>query len=433
MHTPSETAMVTMRTKYPARDFPEKSTRPFESNWIVEGARLFTMTAKIGLLALLVFCSVFSSVAQVQTGASQIQRYMPFLKGKRVGLVVNQTSMIGNTWLPDSLSKLGVNITCLFAPEHGIKGMAEAGKKVTDGQVFLGKKKVKVVSLYGKKKMPDSTDLKLVDVVIYDIQDVGVRFFTYISTLHYIMEALAGKPVKLIVLDRPNPNGYYVDGPVLDTAFRSFVGVDPIPIVYGLTSGELALMIKGESWIPRANDLDLQIIPCKQYDHLTPYTCPVAPSPNLRTPEAIYLYPSLGLFEGTDVSVGRGTDRPFEIIGKPGFEAGKITFIPKPIPGVSENPPFKGQVCQGFDLQMFCSHYLINSRQLYLYWLTGFYKASDSLHFFNPFFDKLAGTDKLRLQILQGVSEEDIHKSWHTDLSRYMVIRKRYLLYNDFY
>ena len=289
-----------------------------------------------------------------------------------------------------------------------------------------------MVSLYGKNKKPTAEQLQGVDVVLFDLQDVGCRFYTYISTLHYVMEAAAENGVKVIVLDRPNPNGFYVDGPVLEPQYKSFVGMHPVPIVYGMTIGEYARMINGEKWLANGVQCDLTVIKLEGYTHETRYALPVAPSPNLQTAEAVFLYPSLCLFEGTNVSVGRGTDQPFEMYGAPGMLSGDYRFTPRAIPGVSENPPFKGQECRGYLLHDIAAENLNNPGRLNLsYLLTAYRDCADKASFFlkNNFFDKLAGTDQLRKQLLVGANEEEIRASWEPDLEKFRHIREQYLLY----
>ncbi|RYD80615.1 MAG: DUF1343 domain-containing protein [Sphingobacteriales bacterium] len=368
--------------------------------------------------------------AQIKTGAEQTDKYLPFLAKKRVGLIVNQTSVVENTHLLDTLLALKVDVRKVFAPEHGFRGDFSAGATVKDAKDI--KTGLPIISLYGKNKKPSKEMLADIDVLIFDIQDVGVRFYTYISTMHYAMEACAEQKKTLLILDRPNPNGFYIDGPVLEKQFNSFVGMHPIPLVHGLTVGELAQMINGEKWLAGGKKCNVKIIPVQNYSHDMKYKLPVAPSPNLPTMEAIYLYPSLGLFEGTDVSVGRGTDYPFEVIGKPDFIAGNYDFTPKSIPGKAEDPPHKNQLCNGFRLSDFADDHIILSKQIYLYWLEGFYKAAPKKDsFFTPFFDKLAGTDKLRKAFEQGKTPDQIHESWKTDLANYKKMRAKYLLYKD--
>lgn len=382
------------------------------------------------ILFSLLFCLVNAQLPVV-TGAEQMKEYLPLLKGKKVGMVVNQTSVIGSTHLVDSLKAHQVKIVRVFAPEHGFRGDHSAGAHVASGTD--AKTGLSVVSLYGSNKKPKPEQIKDLDWVIFDIQDVGARFYTYISTLHYVMEACAELKKPVLILDRPNPNGYYVDGPVLDMKFKSFVGMHPVAMVHGMTIGEYAQMINGERWLKDSLRCAIKIIPCKNYAHNLLYKLPVKPSPNLPDMEAVYLYPSLCLFEGTNISVGRGTDKPFQCVGKPGFDGGNYTFTPKSIPGVADDPLYKNQECKGFLLEDFPEKYLINSRQLYLMWLTGCYsKEKDKTKFFNDFFDKLAGTDLLRKQIISGKSEIEIRKSWEPGLTQFKKTRSKYLLYPEY-
>ena len=330
----------------------------------------------------------------------------------------------------DTLLARKVNLVKLFCPEHGFRGQAEAGATIASGKDPLTG--LPVVSLYGKNKKPTAEQLQGVDVVLFDLQDVGCRFYTYISTLHYVMEAAAENGVKVIVLDRPNPNGFYVDGPVLEPQYKSFVGMHPVPVVYGMTIGEYARMINGEKWLANGVQCDLTVIKLEGYTHETRYVLPVAPSPNLQTAEAVFLYPSLCLFEGTNVSVGRGTDHPFEMYGAPGMQSGDYRFTPRAIPGVSENPPFKGLECRGYLLHDIAAENLNNPGRLNLsYLLTAYRDCADKASFFlkNNFFDKLAGTDQLRKQLLVGANEEEIRASWEPDLEKFRHIREQYLLY----
>ena len=367
----------------------------------------------------------------ISVGAMQLYEYLPLIKGKSVAIVANQTSMISNTHLVDSLLALNVKIKCVFAPEHGFRGTASAGQKIAT-QVDQ-KTGLLIISLYGKHLKPSVQDLKDVDVVIFDIQDVGARFYTYISTLQFIMEACAEQGKEVIVLDRPNPNGFYVDGPVLDMKVSSFVGMNPIPVVYGLTIGEYATMLNGEHWLDGEVQCKLTVIRLKNYSHKDLYRLPVKPSPNLYDMTSVYLYPSLCFFEGTKVSVGRGTLKPFHIIGYPGFKEGDFLFTPKSIPGVVDHPLYQDSICNGLDLSEFGEMYPVSFKNIYLYWLKGMYDSyPDKGKFFNDFFEKLAGTSKLRQQIINGIPEEVIRKNWEEDLKKYNVIRKKYLLYEDF-
>ena len=370
------------------------------------------------------------SVIALRTGAECMERYLPLLEGKRVALCGNQTSVVGKTHLVDTLLARKVNLVKLFCPEHGFRGQAEAGATIASGKDPLTG--LPVVSLYGKNKKPTAEQLQNIDVLLFDLQDVGCRFYTYISTLHYVMEAAAENNIKVIVLDRPNPNGFYVDGPVLEPAYKSFVGMHPVPVVYGMTIGEYARMINGEKWLANSVQCDLEVVALEGYTHQTRYELPVAPSPNLQTAESIYLYPSLCFFEGTNISVGRGTDRPFEMYGAPQLQIGDYRFTPHAIPGVSENPPHKDKVCRGFMLHEEAAKSLHKSGQLNLdYLLTAYRNYADKEQFFlgNKFIDKLAGTDQLRKWIVEGKTAEEIRASWQPGLEKFNQIRHRYLLY----
>ncbi len=371
----------------------------------------------------------------VMNGAERTVDYFPMLKGKRVGLVVNQTSMIGERHLADTLLASMINVVRVFAPEHGFRGMQSAGEQVVNGRDSATG--IEVISLFGNDFKPKPEQLEDLDVLVFDIQDVGVRFYTYISTMHYVMEACAENETPLIVLDRPNPNGHYVDGPVLHPSYKSFVGMHPIPLVHGLTVGELARMINGEGWLKGQVKCDLTVIPCLNWDHTCLYQVPIKPSPNLASMESIYLYPSLGLFEGTSISVGRGTMRPFEIIGHPKLKGAPFFFVPEPIKGMSEHPPWKGDTCYGYDLKKFSGELLKYQGHLHLYWICEIFETfkenGNEAEFWNErFFDKLAGSNLLRKQISSGQSPEKIEKTWQSGIKQYLEIRARYLLYTDF-
>jgi len=366
----------------------------------------------------------------VVVGAERTAVYLPLLHGQRVAVVTNQTGMIGSTHLVDSLVALKVKVTKVFAPEHGFRGDADAGAHVKDQRDL--RTGLPIISLYGKNKKPTTAQLADVDVLLFDIQDVGVRFYTYISTLHYVMEAAQEGGKKVIVLDRPNPNGFYVDGPLLDKAYASFVGMHPVPLVHGMTIGEYARMINGEGWLKSARKCDLTVIECTNYDHRHFYQLPVKPSPNLPNTSSVYLYPSLGLFEGTVVSVGRGTDRPFQCIGYPGYNVGQYHFTPESSPGAT-NPPYKGKECVGIDLQAYGGFQSRMEKRIRLHWLIGFYReAADKPSFFNSFFDKLVGGSDLRERIVRGEDEDTIRASWQPGLQAFMKVRQKYLLYDDF-
>lgn len=365
---------------------------------------------------------------RVVTGAEQTDAYLPLLRDKAVAVVANPTSRIGMTHLVDSLLALKVKVQLVFAPEHGFRGEAEAGETVSGG--VDQRTGVRVVSLYGNHKKPTAGDLKGIDLVVFDIQDVGVRFYTYISTLQYVMEACSDLDIAVLVLDRPNPNGHYVDGPVLDKKFSSFVGMQAVPVVHGMTVGEYAGMLIGENWIPAAASCRLKVIPVLHWKHADDYTLPVPPSPNLPNQAAIRLYPSLCLFEGTNVSLGRGTSLPFQCYGFPGNASARFKFVPVSIPGKAVSPPFMNRECAGEDLSQEAAAYRYD--RLEIKWLLKAYQAyPDQRTFFNDFFSKLAGTDELERQIRAGLTESDIRKSWEPELRQFKAIRAKYLLYPD--
>ncbi|GMT45522.1 MAG: hypothetical protein IEMM0006_1354 [bacterium] len=370
---------------------------------------------------------VLTNYNQIVTGDEQTSVYFPLLRGKRVAVVANQSSIIGKTHLVDSLLSSGIRVVRIFSPEHGFRGNKGAGEKVKNG--LDAQTGLPVISLYGKHKKPTREDLRDVDVVLFDLQDVGVRFYTYISTMTLVMEASAENHIPLIILDRPNPNGFYVDGPVLKPGFTSFVGMHPVPVVYGMTLGEYARMVNGEHWLKNGLTSDLTVIPLKHYTHNMIVKLPVKPSPNLPNWKAVYLYPSLCFFEGTIVSVGRGTDKPFQIYGYPGMK-GNYVFTPRSTPGASLHPKLENKTSRGEDLTAFAENYRKNPPQLHLQWLLKAYHALPGKYtFFNNYFDKLAGTDQLRKQIEAGFTEKQIRQSWQKDLKRFRKIRKKYLLY----
>ncbi|MFV8224706.1 exo-beta-N-acetylmuramidase NamZ domain-containing protein [Christiangramia aquimixticola] len=368
---------------------------------------------------------------QVVTGANQMHLYLPKLQGKSVGIVGNQTSVIinkkgGLTHLVDSLLSKNINVAKVFAPEHGFRGTADAGEIIKDGTDPVTS--LKVISLYGAQKKPSKETLEGLDIMVFDIQDVGARFYTYISTLHYIMEACAENNIPLLILDRPNPNGHYIDGPTLDMKHSSFVGMHPIPVVHGLTMGEYAKMINGEQWLKDGLQCKLEIIQLENYSHDQAYNLPVKPSPNLPTPTAINLYPSLCFFEGTNVNAGRGTNKQFQIFGSPDLdpEVFKFTYTPQSLPGAT-SPKHLKKLCYGKDLSS--TPYL---QKLELKWLIDAYEhTSNQQEFFNSFFTKLAGTEKLQKQIEAGLTEEEIRETWKADLEKFKLKRKPYLLYPE--
>jgi uncharacterized protein YbbC (DUF1343 family) len=366
-------------------------------------------------------------------GAERTSEYLPLLSGKNVAIVANNTSRIHQTHLVDSLISLGINVKKVFAPEHGFRGDHGAGETVKSD--IDAKTGLLLISLYGKNKKPSPESLKGIDIVVFDIQDVGARFYTYISTMHYVMEACAELSIPVIVLDRPNPNGHYIDGPVLDLKYQSFVGMHPIPIVHGCTVGELAKMINGENWLKNSIHCNLTVIPCTGYDHNTNYDLPYMPSPNLPNAASIYAYPSLCLFEGTAISVGRGTEFPFQWFGFPGFKSGTKELKPKDIPGVVTDPPFENQNCNGVLLENKNLSDFRSNKQLNLDWILLAFKEYDgpSPFFKSPdFFDKLAGNEQLRKQIIEGKTPEEIRSTWKLDLAKYQALRSKYLLYSDF-
>lgn len=376
----------------------------------------------------------------LRVGAERFELYLPVLRGRNIAVVSNQTGVVPvrhhaktgqdstvYVHIVDMLLDSGIRIQKIFSPEHGFRGQAEAGAAVKDGQD--AKTGLPVVSLYGKHKKPTGTDLQGIDLVLFDLQDVGVRFYTYISTLHYVMEACSEAGIPVLVLDRPNPHAAYTDGPVLDTSCcRSFVGMHPVPVVYGMTIGEYARMINGEHWLAGGLECDLQVIPVEAYTRQDVYDFPVPPSPNLRSMKAVYAYPSLCFFESTPVSVGRGTYKPFECAGFPGSVEGDYRFTPRSLPGLSLTPPFKDEECTGFFVPDAYADSL--PCRLDLSYLLNLYRAYPQKEkFFNAFFAKLAGTQELARQIAAGKSEEEIRRSWQPNLKKFNGIRQKYLLY----
>jgi Uncharacterized protein conserved in bacteria len=384
-------------------------------------------TVFISFLIILSFVSNIDISAQnIKLGVDRLDILLPKIKDKKVALVVNQTSLQSNsTHLLDALLSEKINIVKIFAPEHGFRGDADAGETIVDGKD--SKTGIAVISLYGKNYKPTAAQLNDIDIVLFDIQDVGTRFYTYISTMHYVMEACAENNKQCIVTDRPNPNDF-IDGPVLNLKYRSFVGMHPIPVVHGLTVGELAQMINGEGWLKNNVKCDLLVIPMEGWQHGQPYILPVKPSPNLPNSQSIGLYPSLCFFEATNVSVGRGTDFPFQVIGAPSKKYGQFSFTPRSAPG-AKNPLNLNKTCYGKDLREYET-----KKKIELHFLIDFYKKSGqgAAFFTNPkFMDLLAGTSTLRTQIINGYSEDRIRKSWEKDINVYKTIRERYLLYTE--
>jgi uncharacterized protein YbbC (DUF1343 family) len=386
---------------------------------------------------------------QITPGAERMEVYLPLLKGKKVAVFANQTSMVKHTHLVDSLIKRGINIVKIFGPEHGFRGDADAGEHVNDA---IDKKTgIPVISIYGEHKKPTPDDLKNVDILVFDIQDVGVRFYTYISSLQYCLEAALENHKPLLLLDRPNPNGFYVDGPVLDMKFKSFVGMQPIPIVYGMTIGEYGMMLCGENWLSeKANAINsynitttpaadtpfhFLVIKCTNYDHGSKYILPVMPSPNLKTMQSIYWYPSTCFFEGTVCSEGRGTDRPFQVFGHPSLPKNLYQFTPMPNAGAKNSKCFY-QKCYGWNLEGTNGEVLkkINNKIQLSYFINAYklFPGKDSFFLKSNYINRLAGNEVFQQQVKQGKSEEEIRKSWEPELSNFKAIRKKYLLYKDF-
>jgi uncharacterized protein YbbC (DUF1343 family) len=380
------------------------------------------------LMFLLVLSCGSGESRELYTGAEQPEKYLPLLENKSVGLVVNHTARNGSVHLVDFLLDKDIKVSKIFAPEHGFRGDAAPGETIDDS---IDKKTgIPVISLYGGNHKPAPGQLKGIDVMIFDIQDTGCRFYTYISTLHLVMEACADNGIPLIVLDRPNPNGDYVAGPVLEEGFKSFVGMHPIPVVHGCTIGELARMINGEKWLNSSKNCELTVIAVENYTHSTPYSLPVKPSPNLPNDLAVRLYPSLCFFEATTVSVGRGTQFPFQVLGAPVPSLGDFRFTPVSIPGTAVNPLHEGEVCYGVDLRS-----LTEIPKFTLNFFIGFYHSFESEKDFltrEKWFNLLAGNSKLISQIRAGYSEKEIRESWNPDIMKYMNIREKYLLYPDF-
>jgi len=361
------------------------------------------------------------------SAAEQPEEYLNLIKGRRIAIVANQTSMAGDKHLVEFLIEKGINIEVIFTPEHGYREMVADGQSIGDSRdASTG---ISLRSLYGVRRKPSSDDLRGIDAVIYDIQDVGARFYTYISTLHYVMEACAENNLKCIIFDRPNPNGFYFDGNIADTAHRSFVGMHPVPVMHGMTVGEYAGMINGEGWLPGGITCDLTVIKCKNYTHLSLYELPVRPSPNLPNMTAIYLYPSLCFLEGTNISLGRGTPFPFQVYGSPLFPDEGFSFTPESKPE-SLNPPLLGKKCFGVDLRNAIKDKLVPSPRINLGWLINAYeKYPEKDKFFNNYFDVLASGPTLREQIRKGMDAEEIRATWKDGLERFAKIREKYLLY----
>jgi len=370
-------------------------------------------------------CDGKTNQPELGIGAARIDKYLSKIEGKKVGLLVNHTSMVEEVHLVDFLLEKGISIVKIFAPEHGFRGVADAGEEIKDN--VDSKTGIQVSSIYGNNKKPTPEMMDDLDVVIFDIQDVGTRFYTYISSMHYMMEACAESGVKMMVFDRPNPNGHYIDGPIRKPEFKSFVGMHPIPVVHGLTVGELAKMINGEGWLDGGLKCDLEVVTMENYKHSDKYSLPVKPSPNLPNDQSITLYPSICFFEGTQMSLGRGTQFPFQVIGYPDEKFGEFSFTPEPIDGMDKHPKLEGQKCYGMDLRN-----ISPPNKVDLSYVIKFYNLwgrEDS--FFISYFNTLAGTDELRRQIESGMSEDEIRATWQAELATYTQQRAKYLIYPE--
>ena len=400
--------------------------------------------ASASILFLLFFfsCSVnrksSSTDTGIQTGAEQMNKYLPYLKGKRVAMMANQTTIVGTSHLVDTLRKSGIQIVKVFGPEHGFRGNASAGAKVADEvDSATG---IPLISLYGGKSKPSAEDLADVDVMIYDLQDVGCRFYTNINALAKMMEACAENKKELLILDRPNPNGYFIDGPILDMKYKSGIGQFPIPITHGMTIGEFAAMLNGEGWLAKGVVCPIKVIPVANYKHFMPYTLPVRPSPNLNTQQSIILYPSLCLFEGTIISQGRGTYFPFTILGSPKLVGQySFSFTPQGIKGMAETPLHMNEVCYGLDLRTIDPTVIMQAGKINLQWMMELYRAYPEKEKFFDYkqsnqmgnIDKLAGVAEFKEQIRQGISEDSIRRTWEPGLQAFRVKRAKYLIYPD--
>jgi uncharacterized protein YbbC (DUF1343 family) len=399
-------------------------------NKLVCSIKTLTRFMLVILIFLITNLTTVNAQEHIVVGAEDMSNYLPLLKNKQIAIVANQTSLVNGKHLLDTLTQLGINVKKVFCPEHGFRGTGSAGEKIADD--VDSKTGIPVKSLYGNNKKPTTKDLQDIELVLFDLQDVGARFYTYISTMHYVMQACAEQNIAFVVLDRPNPNGYYVDGPVLQDSFASFVGMHKVPVVHGMTIGEYAMMINGEKWLGNNLQCKITVINCVNYTHKSRYVLPVSPSPNLPNQRAVFLYPTLCFFEGTAISVGRGTSKPFQQYGHPLLLNSETSFVPKSMVGAA-NPPFVNEVCFGFDLS---SHNdvmdsLQEGIQLDII-INAYNNFPNKELFFNSFFKKLAGTELLQAQIKQGYTSKQIKLSWQTELEHFKQLRKKYLLYDDF-
>jgi len=385
---------------------------------------------KLRLMQVVLFIFYCNLIAftQVRPAAYQTEKYFKILHGKKIGVVANTSSVVSNTNIVDTLINSGIDVKVVFSPEHGFKLKDDAGQFSTD-YTDPGSG-LRIITLYGLKKKPAAMDLAGLDMIVFDIQDVGTRFYTYISTLSLVMEACAENNISMLVLDRPNPNAFYIDGPILDLKYKSFVGMHAVPVVYGMTIGEYAKMVNGEGWLKGGVSCDLSVLPLENYTHLTSWFPLAKPSPNLPDANSILLYPSLCFFEGTVVSVGRGTSFPFEVYGHPGMQGYTFSFTPQAIQGMDSKPMYREKVCFGENLQHYYDDHPADKGRINLSWLIRAYNFLGSRpDFFNPYFDQLAGTATLQEQIIKGMKEEDIRNSWKAGIEGFKKIRARYLLY----
>lgn len=366
---------------------------------------------------------------KIKVGAERLDEYLPKLEGKNVALIANHTSYVGKVHIVDTLFRLGVNLKTIFAPEHGFRGKEDAGGTVKNS--IDQKTNLPVISLYGKNKKPSPEQLEDIDIVVFDIQDVGARFYTYISTMHLAMEACAELGIEFLVLDRPNPNGFFVDGPVLDQKYKSFIGMHSIPIAHGMTVAELAKMINDQAWLKDGLQCKLSWVVCENYNHTKLYQLPIKPSPNLPNMISVYFYPSLCLLEGTVLSVGRGTEKPFQYVGHPDFKEGDIKFTPKSGSG-SKYPKHENKACLGFDINKMGVDSIIRTGKLNLAFVIQMYHLSPKENFFRSSFNKLAGNSSLKQQLISGATEKEIRQSWEPALNDFKKLRIEYLLYEDF-
>ncbi|NLK80835.1 MAG: DUF1343 domain-containing protein [Bacteroidales bacterium] len=379
-----------------------------------------------------IVCCFLESFSQqpLRVGAECTEDYIPYIQDKRVAVVANQTSVVQGVHLVDTLMRLDVPVKKIFCPEHGFRGNADAGEHLQNSIDSISG--LPIISLYGTHKKPYAHDLENIDIIVFDIQDVGARFYTYISTMHYIMEACAELSIECMILDRPNPHGFYIDGPILESSYTSFVGMHPVPVVHGMTIGEYARMINGERWLKNGIQCDLTVVLCDGYDHSMRYQLPIPPSPNLPNMQAVYLYPSLCFFEGTVFSCGRGTDFPFQLVGAPEYSDTSFSFMPRSIQGASKNPPHKNKMCYGIDLRTYAIDSLAEKGLLLEIFVQAYEKYPHKTAFFIPFFTTLAGTKSLQKALVSQISVSEIKQSWQHDLQKFNAIRKKYLLYPDF-